>query len=147
MSAERRNCLKINFRKRQRKCVRREREQRQNGTSNPGLLTARELGDREEIVTETAIQKESKKMWCPRRQVRKALGERRNGKLCQVTEIGWNTDSTGSDSWAQRAGKVGVCGHCLLHIVSSLLQCFSGLHEEKKKKRCLSNLKNSMWLS
>lgn len=62
MSAERRNCLKINFRERQRKCVRREREQRQNGTSNPGLLTARELGDREEIVTETAIQKESKKI-------------------------------------------------------------------------------------
>lgn len=48
-------------------CMEREREQRQNGTSTTGLLTARELGDREEIVTETgkrmpAIQKESKKI-------------------------------------------------------------------------------------
>lgn len=62
------------------------------------MLTARELGDREEVVTETAIQKESKKIWCPRRQMRKAFGERRTGKLCQVTEIGRNTDSTSSDS-------------------------------------------------
>lgn len=62
----------------------------------------------------------------------KAFGERRNGKRCQVTEIGRNTDSTGSDSWAQRAGKVGVCGPCLLPIVPACFSFSQGYVKEKK---------------
>lgn len=86
-----------------------------------------------------AKQKESTEVSCARRRVRKAFRKGRQRKLCQVTELGNNTGSMGSDSWKQTAVKVGVCGHRL--IASGFSQCCL-----KRERKMLNDLKKDCGL-